>query len=106
MIGRRQRVTVNRGHGVDYYVLHVPGTELELVVARFEPHAGFDDELTHEGVDIALVLEGRVIVTIDDIDYAVNEGEAAVWSGAYRHRIRNDEDQRALLVAVVTERVY
>jgi transcriptional regulator with XRE-family HTH domain len=106
IIRRRDRVTVNRGRGVDYNVIHVPGTDMELVVARFSPRSGFVDELTHEGIDIGLVIEGRVVVTISDVDYPVEEGEAAIWSGAHRHRVRNDDDRPALLVAVVTERVY
>jgi transcriptional regulator with XRE-family HTH domain len=91
IIRRRQRLAVSRGRGVRYEVLPVPGTEFEIVVAEFAPHTGFDEELTHEGVDI---------------DYRVDQGEAAVWSGAYPHRVRNDEDRKATVVGIVTERVY
>lgn len=69
----------------------MPGAELEVLVAEFEPHTGFTGEFTHEGVDIVLALQGRVIITISDVDYPLEAGEAAVWSGAYRHRIRNDQ---------------
>jgi transcriptional regulator with XRE-family HTH domain len=106
IIRRPERVTVDRGKGVDYHVTRIPGTEMELVVAIFEPHTGFKDELTHEGVDIGMALEGRLVVTINDIAYPVEEGETAIWSGAYRHRVRNDEDRRAVFVAVVTEQVH
>jgi transcriptional regulator with XRE-family HTH domain len=106
VIRRRDRVSVNRGRGVEYHVIPVPGTDFELVVAHFAPHSGFVDELTHEGVDIGLVLEGSVVVTLNDVDYPLAEGEAAIWSGAHRHRVRNDGDEKALLVAIVTERVY
>jgi transcriptional regulator with XRE-family HTH domain len=106
IIRRRERVKVDRGNGVDYHVTRIPGTEMEVVVAIFDPHTGFKDELTHEGVDIGIALEGRIIVTINDVDYPIKEGETAIWSGAYRHRVRNDEDSRAIFVAVVTEQVY
>jgi len=106
LIRRHERVKVNRGKGVDYHVTRIPGTELEIVVAIFAPRTGLKDELTHEGVDIGLVVEGRLIVTVNDVDYAVDEGETAIWSAAYRHTIRNDEDRRAIFVGVVTEQVY
>jgi transcriptional regulator with XRE-family HTH domain len=106
VIRRDDRIAVDRGPGVDYHVLRIPSAELELVIATFDPHAGFHDELSHEGIDIVLILQGRVVVTINAADYTLEEGEAAVWSGGYRHRVRNDEDEKALLVGIVTERVY
>jgi transcriptional regulator with XRE-family HTH domain len=106
IIRRHERVKVNRGKGVDYHVTRIPGTELEIVVVIFDPNTGLKDELTHEGVDIGLVVEGRLIVTVNDVDYAVEEGETAIWSAAYRHTIRNDDDRRAIFVGVVTEQVY
>jgi transcriptional regulator with XRE-family HTH domain len=106
IIGRGDQVTVDRGRGIDYQVLRVPGAELELVIACFAPHSGFQDELSHGGVDIVLVLDGRIVVTLNSVDYTIEQGEAAVWSGGYRHRIRNDEDDEARIVGIVTERVY
>jgi transcriptional regulator with XRE-family HTH domain len=106
IIHRRERLKVDRGEGVDYHVTRIPGTEMEIVVATFGPHAGFKDELTHEGVDIGLALEGRLIVTINDVEYVIEEGETAIWSGAYRHRVRNATERRAIFVGLVTEQVY
>jgi transcriptional regulator with XRE-family HTH domain len=106
MIRRHERVKVNRGKNVDYHVTRIPGTELEIVVAIFEPRTALKDEITHEGVDIGLVVEGRVIITVNDLDYPVAAGETAIWSAAYRHTMRNDDDQRAIFIGVVTEQVY
>jgi transcriptional regulator with XRE-family HTH domain len=106
LIRRHERVKVSRGKGVDYHVTRIPGTELEIVVAIFGPHTGLKDEITHEGVDIGLVVEGRLVITVNDVDYAVEEGETAIWSAAYRHTIRNDGDDRAIFIGVVTEQVY
>jgi transcriptional regulator with XRE-family HTH domain len=105
-VRRSDRVKVNRGKGVDYHVTRIPGTELEVVVAIFDPHTRLKDEITHEGVDISLVIEGRVIVTINGVDYPLEAGETAIWSGAYRHTMRNDDDEKAIFVGVVTEQVY
>lgn len=106
IVAKEDRVIVDRGDEIDYEVLHIPGTDMEIVLARLAPRSAFKDELTHEGVDIALVLQGRIVVTVNDVDYRLETNEAAVWSGSYRHRIRNDSDRPARIVAFVTEQIY
>jgi transcriptional regulator with XRE-family HTH domain len=106
IIRRHERVKVNRGKGVDYNVVRIPGTELEIVVAIFSPHTALKDEITHEGVDIGLCIQGRIVATVNDVDYPIEAGETAIWSGAYRHTMRNDEDEQSIFVGLVTEQVY
>ena len=106
IVAKKDRVIVDRGDDIDYEVLHIPGTDMEIILARLAPHTAFRDELTHDGIDIALVLQGRIVVTVNDVDYPVEKNEAAVWSGSYRHRIRNDSDRAAQMVAFVTEQIY
>jgi transcriptional regulator with XRE-family HTH domain len=106
VIRRHERVKVDRGKGVDYRVTRIPGTELEIVVAIFGPRAALKDEITHEGIDIGVVVEGKLIITVNGVDYPVEEGETAIWSAAYRHTIRNDGDGKAIWIGVVTEQVY
>jgi transcriptional regulator with XRE-family HTH domain len=106
IVAKKDRVRVDRGDDIDYEVLHIPGTDMEIILAKLAPDSAFKDELTHDGIDIALVLQGRIIVTVNDVDYPVEKDEAAVWSGSYRHRIRNDADRPAHMVAFVTEQIY
>ncbi len=79
---------------------------MEIIRRSRPPRTAFKDELTHDGIDLALVLQGRIVVTVNDVDHPVAENEAAVWSGSYRHRIRNDSDRPARMVAFVTEQTY
>jgi len=105
-VKRDERLPVDRGAGIDYHVIRVPGSELEIITAHFEPHSGFADELTHAGFDAALVIEGEVVATVDGADYPIREGDCATWSGSYSHRLRNDTDKPATIVAIVSESVY
>jgi transcriptional regulator with XRE-family HTH domain len=100
------RVLVNRGPGVRYEVLRLPGVEMELMLTEYEPGGAFEDEQVHEGIDIMLVTRGEVVLSLQGQDYPVREGECVVWSGAYRHRIRNDSDAPASEIAISTERLY
>jgi hypothetical protein len=89
---RDERLAVDRGPGVD--------------AVRFEPHSGFAGELTHAGFDVALVVEGEVIATVDGADYPIREGDCASWAGGYPHRLRDDSDKPAAVVAIVSESIY
>jgi transcriptional regulator with XRE-family HTH domain len=105
-VKRDERLSVDRGPGIDYRVIRVPGSDLEIITVRFQPHAGFADELTHAGFDAALVIEGEVIASVDGVEYPIREGDCATWSGAYPHRLHNDSDKPAAIVAIVSESVY
>jgi transcriptional regulator with XRE-family HTH domain len=100
------RVSVNRGRGVSYEVVRIQGTNFELVTAALEPHSAFQDEITHEGIDIGLVSSGTLVLVYDGVDYEMGEGVCGVWSGAYPHTIRNDSDEPAQILIVVSETVY
>jgi transcriptional regulator with XRE-family HTH domain len=103
---RESRVAVDRGEGIDYTVIRVPGTHFELVRAVFQPRTAFRDELTHEGVDMLYVFTGEVVLVYHGSDYLVGAGDCAVWSGSYPHAIRNDADSPAEILIAVTEVVY
>ncbi|HZS94885.1 MAG TPA: XRE family transcriptional regulator, partial [Chloroflexota bacterium] len=100
------RVLVDRGPGIRYEVLRLPGVEMELMITELDPGAAFEDEQVHEGIDIMLVTRGEVVLNLQGADYAVREGECVVWSGAYRHRIRNDSAAPASEIAISTEHLY
>lgn len=102
----QDRVMVDRGRGVRYEVLRIPGIGMEVITIDFEPRTGFNDELTHEGVDILLVTRGEVILSVNGVDYPMRAGQCAVWSAAYRHRVRNDSSETASGIAIATESVY
>ena len=100
------RVTVDRGAGVSYEVIRVPGLGLELVRVALQPHAAFADEFAHEGVDVTLVTEGTVTATYDGVDHVLETGACVLWSGGYRHTFRNDGDRPAAYVVVVTAMLF
>jgi transcriptional regulator with XRE-family HTH domain len=105
-VGAENRVMVDRGPGIRYEVLRIPGTEMEVILTTYEPHAGFRKEIVHEGIDIFLVTLGEVVLSINGVDYVMRAGECAVHSGAYRHGMRNDSDEPAASIAVTTESVF
>ena len=96
------RVRVDRGAGVSYEAIRVPGLGFELVQVSLAPHAAFSDEFAHEGVDVTLITEGTVTATYNGVDYVLATGACVLWSGGYAHTYRNDSARPAACIVVVT----
>lgn len=105
-VGKESRATINRGKGVKYEALHLPGIDLDFVTVHLAPHSKLKDELSHEGIDVVYVTQGEVVVVVDGIDYPMKERDCCVFSAAYRHRVRNDSSRAASIVSITTGRMY
>jgi transcriptional regulator with XRE-family HTH domain len=101
-----KRVKVNRGTGIDYSVIRLPGIDFELIIANFEPQAGFRDAITHAGIDIVYVTMGALVLLHNDLRYNMIAGDCTVYSGAYPHRFLNESNEPAQWLSIVTETVY
>lgn len=105
-IGKEKRASINRGRGIKYEALHLPGIDLDFVNVELAPKSKFKDEMSHEGMDVVYVTQGEIVLVVDGVDYPMNEGECCVFSAAYRHRIRNDSNRAASIVSITTGRMY
>lgn len=103
-VSKMDRRFINRGKGVKYELLHLPGVNLELQLISLEPKTRFREEMAHEGIDVVLVTSGELTLSIDDVDYTMPAGECAVYAAGFRHKLRNDSSQRTTVVAVTTGR--
>lgn len=105
-VGKESRSDINRGRGVRYEALHLPGIDLDLVLIDFAPGSKLKNELSHEGIDVIYVAQGEVVLVVGGVDYPMSVGECCVFSAAYRHRIRNDSKRKASIVSITTARMY
>lgn len=95
-----------RGDGVEFSAFRIPGSQLELLVATLAPHSGFDDSITHAGIDVAYVAQGELVLVVDGIEYTVREGECVVWPSSHAHTMRNVSDTPVIVVGFATEIVH
>lgn len=95
-----------RGDGVEFSAFRIPGSQLELLVASFAAHSGFDDSITHAGIDVAYVAQGELSLVVDGVAYRLEEGQCVVWPSSHPHTMRNDSDARAIVVGFATEIVH
>jgi transcriptional regulator with XRE-family HTH domain len=101
-VTKSDRVMLNRGRGVRYELLRLPGLNLEMASISFDPRSAFRDELTHEGVDTLYVISGEIVLRVNDVDYPMRAGECAVYSAGFAHTIRNDSGRPATAVGLTT----
>jgi transcriptional regulator with XRE-family HTH domain len=101
----RDRTKINRGPGIEYEAVRLPGLDLEIDLMSFEPKSAMKDALVHEGVDVVLVTSGEVIVCIGEDEYRMRAGECAVYSATNSHRIRNDSNRKAVVIGITTARM-
>lgn len=95
-----------RGAGVRFSAFRIPGSQLELLVASFAPRSGFDDSITHAGIDVAYVAQGELVLVVDGNEYVVGEGQCCVWPSSHPHSMRNESDAPTVVVGFATEIVH
>lgn len=95
-----------RGDGVEFSAFRIPGSQLELLVASFAPNSGFDDSITHAGIDVAYVAQGELVLVVDGTEYSVREGECVAWASSHPHTMRNASDRPTTVVGFATEIVH
>jgi transcriptional regulator with XRE-family HTH domain len=95
-----------RGKGVEFSAFRIPGSHLELLVARFAPRTRFDDSITHAGIDVAYMAQGEIVLVVDGRETIVRCGECVVWPSSHPHTMRNDGDEPAIVVGFATEIVH
>lgn len=104
-VGRDQRGLVDRGKGVRYESLRLPGIEYELVSVEMAPRSAFRNELSHEGIDVLYCTRGEAILVFNDKDYKMNAGDCCVFSAGYPHKLRNDSNNDTALLSFTSGRM-
>lgn len=98
------RFDIDRGAGIAYEALRVPGVDFEIDVMSFAPGAGARP-LSHEGVDVVLVTEGEIVLTVSGVEYHMGAGDCCTYSAGYEHQIRNAGDRTAHVIGLTTGRM-
>ncbi|MBC5826068.1 MAG: cupin domain-containing protein [Candidatus Eremiobacteraeota bacterium] len=104
-VTKEDRTLINRGRGVRYESVRLPGLNFELEFITFAPKSKFKDELSHEGIDVLLVTEGDLTLVVDGVDYPMQAGACAVFSAHHPHKVRNDSSLAATAVGFTTGRM-
>jgi transcriptional regulator with XRE-family HTH domain len=100
------RKLIKRGRGIHYESMRLPGLGIELDSMRLGAHAAFSREVSHEGIDVAHVVEGDVILVLDGAEYRMKAGDCCVFSAGFPHALRNDSATPALVIGFTAGREF
>jgi transcriptional regulator with XRE-family HTH domain len=101
-ITKFERTPIDRGVGIDYQVVRLPGLEIELNLMKLDPMRPFKDVISHEGFDVVVVTKGDVVLCVGDEEYPMKEGDIAYYSAAYRHKLMNKSQRTAAVIGITT----
>lgn len=80
-------------------------TGIEIVFNEWDPGTGSGGESTHhDGHEYGVVLEGRLLIEVDDHQYELKRGDSIGYDSRLPHRIENDGKKRARALWVNYER--
>jgi transcriptional regulator with XRE-family HTH domain len=75
--------------------------KIEMIIVWLRP--GLDSAaMAHEGEECALVLSGRVAITVGDVEYELNEGDSIYYDSVLPHKARALGDEPAEIVSAIT----
>jgi quercetin dioxygenase-like cupin family protein len=81
-----------------------PGLILEPLLVTIQPDSGREEPYSHEGEEFAYVIEGELIFTVDGEEYRLGPGDSIHVLPTVPHAIRNDTDEPAKVLWVLTPR--
>lgn len=74
---------------------------LEMIITRIGPGAN-PQPLAHEGEECALVLKGRVVLTVGGVDYELEEGDSIYYNSGLPHSVRVLGNEDAEVLSAIT----
>jgi transcriptional regulator with XRE-family HTH domain len=76
---------------------------IEFLRIEYSPHSRTHPApMSHPGEENALCLEGSVVVTIEEREFVLNEGDSISFDSGRAHQVENRTNERAVLVSAIT----
>lgn len=78
--------------------------DIEFVLVNLEPNRVTDQIIPHTkgGEECNYVLKGEIVVTLDDKEYILYEGDCIRFNPEIKHKIENRSDSQASYISAIT----
>ena len=103
VVRRNERKIIRLPSSPYSYELISPDVQhmMEMIITRVKPGAD-PAPLAHEGEECALVLRGRIVLTIGGVDYELDQGDSIYYNAGLPHKFRAVGDHEAEIVSAIT----
>lgn len=91
-----------RGSPVSYELLSPDlQRKIEMILMRLEP--GTQSAIgTHQGEECAFLLQGRIVVTLGDVEYPMEQGDTIYFNSGLPHFVTSVGTEEAIIISAVT----
>lgn len=83
-----------------------PTKNLGFLIEVYQPNSSTEDRISHEGEEIGTVIEGKILIRIDDTTYLLNEGDSYVINTSHPHTFINPSNSRTRIISAHTPATY
>ena len=80
--------------------------KIEPFLVTIKPHQKESEPVKHPGEEFYYVLKGAVLLTVDQTEYYLREGEAIHFPSPLPHIWENPLDQETILLSVITPVIF
>ena len=85
---------------------HSPTKNLGFLIEVYEPNSSTEEKIVHEGEEIGTVIEGKILIRVDDTTYLLNEGDSYVIDTSRPHTFMNPSNSRTRIISAHTPATY
>ena len=79
---------------------------LGFLIETYQPNSSTEEKIAHEGEEIGTVIEGKVLIRIEETTYLLNEGDSYVIDTIKPHTFINPTDGVTRIVSAHTPTTY
>lgn len=87
-------------HTIEWLVPNAQKNEMEPILVTLDPHSKTEIDYPHEGQEFGYVLEGELLLCIDNAKLRVKKGETFYFDSIKNHFIMNVKDKVCRLIWV------
>ena len=100
---RRHTDHLGTGINVDLLSRPDPFKQMEPILIKLDPHAtSGEDQYQHYGQEFIIVLKGKILISLNDTDYILDEGDSMYFNSNIPHSFKNLKNSKSEALWVVT----
>ncbi len=89
LVSPENRKALEAGPGVRMELLAWGNTVMEPHLFRIAPHAGSGESYSHDGEEFLYVLQGELMISVEEDEYRLKTGDSFYFESTTRHHWRN-----------------
>ncbi|MGL4999120.1 MAG: cupin domain-containing protein [Fusobacteriaceae bacterium] len=101
---KRKIIKPSKNSKISYEILSPePQSDMEFMILNLEPNSSSKEkEIGHDGQEVAFILEGEVVLKIDDESFTLSTGDSVKIEKFVKHNWENISDKNSKIIFAVT----